>query len=64
MKHQTEKRQNKKQKENILGMFFEAQIMTQELKEENDHIRINKDVYSLYPESTLGQDNLTPLSNS
>lgn len=40
-------------------MFFEAQIMTQELKRGNDHLDKQGRVF-LYPESTLGQDNLTP----
>ncbi len=40
-------------------MFFEAQIMTQELKRGNDHLDKQGRVF-LYPESTLGQENLTP----
>lgn len=37
-------------------MFFEAQVITQELKKGNDNLQGR--VY-LYPESTLGQENLT-----
>lgn len=40
-------------------MFFEAQIITQELKKGNDNLDKQGHVY-LYPESTLGQENLTP----
>lgn len=40
-------------------MFFEAQLITQELKKGNDHLDKQGHVY-LYPESTVGQENLTP----
>lgn len=40
-------------------MFFEAQIITQELKKGNDHLDKQGHVY-LYPESLLGVENLTP----
>lgn len=40
-------------------MFFEAQIITQELKKGNDHIDKQGHVY-LYPESLLGVEDLTP----
>ena len=39
-------------------MFFEAQVITQELKRGNDHLDKQGHVY-LYPESTLGMNNLT-----
>lgn len=48
-----------KAKRKYVKMFFEAQIITQELKKGNDNIDKQGHVY-LYPESTLGQDNLTP----
>lgn len=40
-------------------MFFEAQIMTQELKRGNDNLDKQGHVY-LYPESTLGRKDLSP----
>ena len=49
----------KKAKRKYIRMFFEAQIITQELKRGNDHLDKQGHVY-LYPESTLGQENLTP----
>lgn len=48
-----------KAKRKYVKMFFEAQIITQELKKGNDNMDKQGHVY-LYPESTLGQDNLTP----
>lgn len=40
-------------------MFFEAQLITQELKKGNDHLDKQGRVF-LYPESTVGQENLNP----
>ena len=39
-------------------MFFEAQVITQELKRGNDNLDKQGHVY-LYPESTIGMSNLT-----
>lgn len=47
-----------KAKRKYIKMFFEAQVITQELKRGNDHIEQQGHVY-LYPESTIGQTNLT-----
>ena len=48
-----------KAKRKYVKMFFEAQIITQELKKGNDHMDKQGHVY-LYPESLLGVENLTP----
>jgi len=49
----------KKAKRKYIKMFFEAQVMTQELKRGDDHLDKQGHVY-LYPEVTLGINNLTP----
>lgn len=49
----------KEAKRKYVRMFFEAQIMTQELKRGNDNLDKQGHVY-LYPESTLGMSDLTP----
>lgn len=49
-----------KAKRKYIKMFFEAQVITQELKRGNDNLDEQGHVY-LYPESTLGMSNLTKL---
>jgi len=47
-----------KAKRKYVKMFFEAQVITQELKRGNDNLDKQGHVY-LYPESTIGMSNLT-----